>query len=118
MPDWYSYSTVTMGPRRIGYYHCCCRGCFKTETSELRFLKCSQCEVALYCSRECQTIDWNEKHKKVCKEGKKNRELTKKAGMILQRFSDMSLTGQGLPGLGVAEMIANADSRCNKEEKS
>ena len=110
VPEWYSYSTVTMGPRKIGYYHCCRRGCFKTETTEIRFQKCSQCEVAVYCSRECQLEDWKEKHKKVCKHAKENRERTKQVGKMMQKLSDMSLTGQGLPGTDIAEMLANAST--------
>lgn len=32
VPDWYTFSTVTMGPRKIGYDACGNRGCFRTET--------------------------------------------------------------------------------------
>jgi hypothetical protein len=108
VPEWYSYSTVTMGPRKIGYSPCCRRGCFKTETIEARFHKCSQCELAVYCSRECQVQDWKDKHKKVCKQAKKNREQTKKVGKMMQMLSDASLTGQGLHGQDFGEMLANA----------
>ncbi len=54
VPEWYVYSTVTMGPRRIGYYHCCKRGCFMTETTDAQFQKCGQCGLAVYCSKDCQ----------------------------------------------------------------
>jgi len=29
-------------------------------------LKCSRCQVAYYCSRECQVSDWKNSHKHVC----------------------------------------------------
>jgi hypothetical protein len=64
--------------------------------------------VAVYCSKECQLSDWKEKHKKVCKLAKENREQTKKVGKMMQMLSDMSMTGQGLPGRDLGEMIANA----------
>ena len=54
VPKWYTYSTVTMGPRRIGYYHCSTRGCFQTETVERKFSVCSGCSLPFYCSKACQ----------------------------------------------------------------
>lgn len=56
VPSWYTYSTVTMGPRRIGYYACDNRGCYKTETTEKKFSKCGQCSISKYCSRDCQVV--------------------------------------------------------------
>lgn len=108
VPDWYQYSTVTMGPRKIGYYDCCNRNCFKTEDTATRFQTCSQCHVAHYCSRECQKADWKAKHKFVCKKGAENRDKTASVGKMLQMLSDMSMSGQGLPGNSLADVLANA----------
>lgn len=56
VPEWYKYSTVTMGPRRIGYECCDKRGCFQTEDLTHQFQKCSQCLLPFYCSKECQVL--------------------------------------------------------------
>jgi hypothetical protein len=39
--------------------------------------KCSECKVARYCCRECQTKDWTA-HKAFCKQLKANRKSKKK----------------------------------------
>lgn len=41
-----------------------CYACGQTDESLKR---CSECHVAVYCSRECQTIDWKIQHKSLCK---------------------------------------------------
>ena len=107
VPSWYKYSTVTMGPRRIGYWHCHNRGCYRTENCENKFSMCANCELPSYCSRECQRADWKARHKVVCKEGKLTREKTKSVGKMLQMLSDMSLTG-GLPEGGINDMFRAA----------
>ena len=61
----YSFSTTTMGPRKIGYDSCEHRGCLRTETVGQKFSKCSSCRVPFYCSRDCQAADWKARHKKV-----------------------------------------------------
>jgi hypothetical protein len=43
-----------------------CRVCSKEKSSSVsKLLKCSRCNVAKYCSVECQRADWKE-HKKTC----------------------------------------------------
>ena len=42
-----------------------CNGCGKQESTLLEFKTCNRCEVAFYCSRQCQKSDWK-KHKKIC----------------------------------------------------
>lgn len=42
VPDWYVYSTTTMGPGKIGYDKCAARGCLNTEGVDKKFSKCSQ----------------------------------------------------------------------------
>lgn len=79
VPDWYEYSNVRMGPRKIGYDGCSNRGCKRTETVDQKFSRCSKCKVAIYCSRDCQIADWKIRHKKVCKEAAKEREMIKRA---------------------------------------
>ena len=106
VPEWYKYSTVTMGLRKIGYYGCNAAGCFRTERHDApQFDRCSGCKVAIYCSRKCQVKDWKERHKKNCKEAGKERETIVQAGKMMQRFSDMSLTGNDGD---IASMLRNA----------
>ena len=90
VPDWYVFSTVTMGPRKIGYDVCSARGCLQTETLDKRFLKCGQCRLPLYCSKDCQKNDWKVRHKKVCREIAEQRKKVKSAGKILQLMSGVS----------------------------
>lgn len=97
VPEWYKYSTVTvtMGPRKIGYDRCTNRGCNRMDLHDRpRFANCSKCKVAIYCSRDCQVEDWYARHRKVCKQAAKRREMTVKAGKMMQGLSDLSLTGQ------------------------
>ena len=44
-----------------------CRGCGKIGSEELGFKKCSRCQEAFYCSKECQTQDWPNSHQKICR---------------------------------------------------
>jgi len=44
VPEWYVFSTTTMGPRKIGYDVCAARGCLKSESVKTKFNKCSQCK--------------------------------------------------------------------------
>jgi len=112
-----------MGPRRIGYYSCDCRGCLNTETVDKMFAKCGSCSIPKYCSKECQLIDWKQRHKVVCKAAKKRYDETKKCGQLMQRLSDLSLTGQlsggQLSGIGsMREAIHGAkDNDAVKERR-
>ena len=45
VPAWYKFSTVTMGPRKVGYDKCSMRDCFITETLDDKFQVCSGCNV-------------------------------------------------------------------------
>lgn len=96
VPEWYKYSTVTMGPRKIGYDGCSNRDCHRTESHDQpKFANCSKCKVSVYCSRECQVIDWRARHKKVCKKAAEEREKIERVGKMMQGLSDLSMTGQG-----------------------
>jgi hypothetical protein len=44
--------------------HCSC--CKKKKEAVSRLDKCSRCQVAYYCSKECQRGDWGS-HKEICK---------------------------------------------------
>ncbi|GFH61354.1 hypothetical protein CTEN210_17830 [Chaetoceros tenuissimus] len=45
-----------------------CANCLKTEVDiGFKVRMCSKCNVAYYCSRECQVEDWP-KHKRICKQ--------------------------------------------------
>merc|ERR1711864_7384 len=37
--------------------------------------RCSQCKTKVYCSEECQQLDWAEVHHKICKEGEVTRKV-------------------------------------------
>ena len=77
VPDWYTFSTVKFGPRKIGYDRCSnwLGPCYRAETHDnSQFSRCSKCKLAVYCSRECQAHDWKARHKKVCKDVVKERE--------------------------------------------
>lgn len=115
VPEWYKYSTVTMGPRKIGYDGCVNRECHRTESyDQPRFANCSKCKVAIYCTRECQIEDWKLRHKKACKQAGKEREQIERVGKMMQGLSDVSLTGQdvgnlsGLGGMGYKEARRNS----------
>ena len=47
-------------PKRCGF----CR----EDSSVTKLKQCTKCKTAKYCSRECQSKDWKERHKKDCKE--------------------------------------------------
>jgi len=113
VPDWYKFSTVTMGPRKVGYDSCCNRGCARTEThDEPQFQRCSKCKVALYCSRECQLNDWKARHGKFCKEAAKKMEEGKQVGKMMQNLSDLSLTGASVDD-SMAGAFGNLNAREN-----
>lgn len=114
VPEWYKYSTVTMGPRKIGYDGCVNRNCHRTESHDKpKFANCSKCKVAVYCSRDCQVEDWKARHKKVCKEAAEEREKMVRVGKMMRGLSDLSMTGQdmgdlsGLNGLNYHEARRN-----------
>lgn len=66
-------------------YHC--SACFKT--SKKRMSKCSRCQSAYYCSPECQSADWKDRHKKVCCAKDKAAVPKQKAvAMVTQEFKD------------------------------
>jgi hypothetical protein len=42
--------------------------CGKLETPSIPFERCSRCQTAFYCSRECQGVDWTKYgHKQACR---------------------------------------------------
>jgi len=117
VPDWYPFSTKTFGPRRIGYYHCSAIGCFKTEDTATSFKVCAGCKLPKYCCKECQVSDWKRRHKFVCSKGKEQRDQVKRVSQMLQRFSDMSLTGQTTEGMSFPEIMAAADNNPAVQER-
>jgi len=49
-----------------------CNACGQVEGKKGQWKRCSRCEVAKYCGRECQMQDWK-KHKKQCKDHGQNK---------------------------------------------
>lgn len=84
VPAWYKYSTVVMGPRKIGYDGCNNRDCFRCETMNDMFSKCAQCRLPYYCSKTCQAEDWKWRHNKVCTEAATARQQTVRAGKMIE----------------------------------
>eukprot|EP00009_Paramoeba_aestuarina_P008371 CAMPEP_0201509450 /NCGR_PEP_ID=MMETSP0161_2-20130828/2502_1 /ASSEMBLY_ACC=CAM_ASM_000251 /TAXON_ID=180227 /ORGANISM="Neoparamoeba aestuarina, Strain SoJaBio B1-5/56/2" /LENGTH=272 /DNA_ID=CAMNT_0047904401 /DNA_START=45 /DNA_END=863 /DNA_ORIENTATION=- len=118
VPEWYKYSTVTMGPRKIGYDECSAPGCPRTEKyGSPKFAFCGGCKVAKYCGKDCQLADWKARHKKVCKECAAQKEQIKMVGKAMQRLSDMSLTGNdGDIGCMFQNAPSNPDVRNRRRE--
>lgn len=56
----------------FGFIYRTCQTCGKTGnlkkgTKKTDLLKCAQCKMTFYCSKECQMKDW-QSHEKICKE--------------------------------------------------
>jgi hypothetical protein len=99
-PSWYVFSSISMGPRKIGYSSCSNRECMITESlTRAPFKKCAQCKVSWYCSDKCQGSDWVARHKMVCVEAAEFRKTCEFAGAFFQKLSVASLTGD-LPRTG------------------
>ena len=107
-PAWYVFSTVTMGPRKIGYSACSRQGCFMTESlsSTSAFKKCANCKVPWYCSEKCQASDWT-RHKVVCNKAAESRKQLEQASAFIQKLSDASLTG-ALPASNSTDSLFGA----------
>lgn len=86
IPAWYKFSSVSFGPRRLGFRSCESRECARTETAESSFKQCSKCKLANYCSRDCQGSDWTARHKEICKKADAKREMAAKAGSLIEAF--------------------------------
>jgi hypothetical protein len=110
-PDWYLFSSVTFGPRKIGYSACSRRGCLVTESlTGTKFKKCGNCRCAWYCSEQCQASDWEARHKVVCGEASQGRKQVMKMSDFFRKLSDASFT-EDLPakkefGLDPSELAA------------
>ncbi|KAL3909061.1 MAG: hypothetical protein SGILL_008239 [Bacillariaceae sp.] len=51
----------------FSHVHKFCIACRKSSTEVEKLNSCGRCRLANYCSKECQTKDFKESHKKVCK---------------------------------------------------
>jgi hypothetical protein len=56
-----------------------CLVCEKQETYVHKIQRCAKCLSVYYCSKECQTKDWWEKHRVECKKSRKTLAIRKKA---------------------------------------
>ena len=95
VPPWYKFSEQRTGPdfydrskkgRRFGYSKCERRDCTATEDLTTQFKQCSKCWMACYCSRDCQVMDWKERHKAVCKQAAKQGKMTAQAAAFQSMF--------------------------------
>ena len=88
VPEWYTFSGMRFGPRRLGYRQCDNRGCLKTETPRgSTFPQCSGCKLAAYCGRDCQIADWKIRHKILCKKAKAEKDQTQLVSSLLEGFA-------------------------------
>ncbi|KAI2512982.1 f-box protein [Fragilaria crotonensis] len=88
VPEWYTFSDMRYGPRRLGYRKCDARGCLKTETLlGSAFPQCSSCKLAAYCSKDCQIADWKIRHKVLCKKAKAEKDKTQRVSAFLEGFA-------------------------------
>jgi hypothetical protein len=89
IPDWYVFSPVSHGPRKVDSFKCENRECFVTEDVSRRLFRCAACKMPLYCSKECQKADWVARHKTICKKFKEQREQTAQAGDFISMLDNM-----------------------------
>ena len=75
------------GPERLG-----CRACFREFSDTLPMKQCSRCTATLYCSSECQKLNWRS-HKQQCKGRVEAAKLT--ADQLAQLDKMASLTTNG-----------------------
>ncbi|KAL0572274.1 hypothetical protein V5O48_009676, partial [Marasmius crinis-equi] len=45
-------------------------GRIEPRATDVRFLRCSSCLDSTYCSRECRKIDWDSRHRGLCRQGR------------------------------------------------
>lgn len=87
VPDWYEFSTIKWGLRKMDYDKCRNRDCFNTEKHDTpSFARCARCKLAHYCCKECQVKDWKDRHRQVCQEGADFRDKVKGASKFLEMF--------------------------------
>ena len=74
-------------------------------------MNCSRCQLALYCSKDCQKEDWKNGHKRIC--GK-----TPKDAMAEELDATLNMFGASSPSTSVAGMnISQLSSRPGKAPK-
>ena len=56
LPAWFVPSSVSFGPRRLGYRGCDNRGCFRVETPEEEFKRCGGCVRVRVRVRACERL--------------------------------------------------------------
>jgi hypothetical protein len=119
VPDWYVYSEVTVGPRRIGYYACDNRYCFDTENvDKKKFSKCAVCKGPRYCSKVCQSEDWNARHKFMCETVKEGALKMKITGDFMQFLTDaVHDDGDNGGGGTITEIIDNIDAGLDQSDE-
>lgn len=59
--------TPGINPKFDAYHPFACNVCKRGPFTGTELLRCSECKVARYCSREHQKKDWDEAHKRWCK---------------------------------------------------
>eukprot|EP01038_Epipyxis_sp_PR26KG_P012714 gene12714-17051_t len=50
--------------------------CFECNSTSSQLLRCTQCKIACYCNKNCQTKHWKNIHKKICGQMNTIRNLT------------------------------------------
>jgi hypothetical protein len=91
-------ATVKQGRKEKTEESSRCRHCGKSGNVTLS--DCARCKKVAYCNKECQTIDWKERHKQECEEWTKR---------VTIRPDDIS----GMPGAGVTFLHSSRTGEIN-----
>lgn len=59
-----------------------CSYCNKVTAKEKPLKRCASCKIAKYCSRDCQLLDWKDKHKPICARLIEGRQKAEKLKLI------------------------------------
>ncbi|KAF9485096.1 hypothetical protein BDN70DRAFT_871801 [Pholiota conissans] len=59
-----------------------CIRCKAIETGDVSYKACAKCQSAIYCSRECQKLDWSS-HKEHCADSRRHKRLEKQVSILI-----------------------------------
>lgn len=100
----------------------CCFSCGYSNSSQI-LVRCANCKLAKYCSKECQSYSWKESHKRLCEQ---NEILLRLSALPLQPFidfftfnnNDKMFLPQYRPSSQKKKMHLNYEDLNNKENEN